>query len=870
MSAQYRPYRDEESVDGLEAAWSDNEPGSIQIYEKTTEEIPFNGNNNRTLLLRIAFVTTVGILGFLLGFFAHFHPPNNISPPNTGVKPSDAPLIQDFESNFASEDPTIKDKIRNRIDSNNILGLIKKYETDDRLPGSDANKQLAQEIENSFKQYKFDHVTNVENSFLTMMPKKKTVVKLLDKQNKTIYSNVHHEESLANDGIGSFLPLSQANATSLTTDQLIYVNRGTLDDFKKLDEILKINDTEGKVFVMRQSHYQAHDAVTTAQQLGAIAVLLFPDHDIHGPDSIFPKSLRLPKDTVRSYPTAWSNYGDLISSNSSDRLVNTLMFKSNKETKITIPVVPISFSTAEVLLRGLRGLEAPLDWNCFDFTLYVGPGYKDDVTNQDNRDKISIDFYNQPTNIATNTVTGIIKGSTESDRYILIGSRRDSLTRGVLDSLSGTAVMLELARVFGTLLQDGWRPKRTIIFISFGAESLNLIGSSHWVLSHLRIMRLRAIAYINCDLLVLGNQTVSIAASPLLYQTIYNATRQVPSLIGGGSKTIYDVWEELHSHEKRANNVDGEPLVGLKMDDFLNSLKVKDLDDQIGSLPEGKSDLVGSPGTILHEFKNSALRGKRPTMRMLDTQSIYSPFLMAFGVPVVDVRSVSTAYNRNSKSNQSIDILEATLPVLGTKYDNIKLLEAIDPRMKAHKAIAQIIGEMIRDLSDSIYLPFNVLDYSLTLKDSFNSFIRVLDEKTHKLFSSELASIKQAIEEFTLAGAKLHHQQDLVDSKDIIKIRQINDQLMGLERIFIDTASDLPNFDTKHTILPYNQGQTNATSFPAITDWLTILDGVEHTHDDLHFFNMILELHFKEINHSITQAKLLISDLHESMKGVQD
>lgn len=42
-----------------------------------------------------------------------------------------------------------------------------------------------------------------------------------------------------------------------------------------------------------------------------------------------------------------------------------------------------------------------------------------------------------------------------ADRYVLYGNHRDSWVHGAVDPSSGTAVLLELSRVLGTLLKKG-------------------------------------------------------------------------------------------------------------------------------------------------------------------------------------------------------------------------------------------------------------------------------------------------------------------------------------------------------------------------------------------------------------------------------
>lgn len=92
---------------------------------------------------------------------------------------------------------------------------------------------------------------------------------------------------------------------------------------------------------------------------------------------------------------------------------------------------------------------------------------------------------------ATNVV-GYIEGSDEKlkDEYIVIGAHYDHLGfdtkkdgtveiyNGADDNASGTAALLELAKYFGS---DQNTPKRSIIFITFDAEEIGLLGSEYFI-----------------------------------------------------------------------------------------------------------------------------------------------------------------------------------------------------------------------------------------------------------------------------------------------------------------------------------------------------------------------------------------------------
>lgn len=161
-----------------------------------------------------------------------------------------------------------------------------------------------------------------------------------------------------------------------------------------------------------------------------------------------------------------------------------------------IPAQPISTNDAYEIFKRLDGTIAPGDWKGgFNLTYRVGPALKDNL-------KVRVSVNNELTNKTIYNVMGTIKGKVEPDRYIIIGNQRDSMSKGAIDSAMGTATFLELARVFGQLVREGWKPRRSIVFCSWGAEEFNLIGSTEFVEETLKILYMRAVAYININLVV--------------------------------------------------------------------------------------------------------------------------------------------------------------------------------------------------------------------------------------------------------------------------------------------------------------------------------------------------------------------------------
>jgi len=53
-------------------------------------------------------------------------------------------------------------------------------------------------------------------------------------------------------------------------------------------------------------------------------------------------------------------------------------------------------------------------------------------------------------------------------------------------------------------MPTGWRPRRSIVFCSWGAEEYGLIASTEWVENFAKVLSHRSIAYLNVDVAVDG------------------------------------------------------------------------------------------------------------------------------------------------------------------------------------------------------------------------------------------------------------------------------------------------------------------------------------------------------------------------------
>merc|ERR1712016_19924 len=78
------------------------------------------------------------------------------------------------------------------------------------------------------------------------------------------------------------------------------------------------------------------------------------------------------------------------------------------------------------------------------------------------------------------------------------------MASGLLLLMMLMKMMIMMVRSFGKLKNEGWRPRRTIIFASWEAEEYGLEGSYEGVYQHLTKVMHRTVGMVNTDICVSG------------------------------------------------------------------------------------------------------------------------------------------------------------------------------------------------------------------------------------------------------------------------------------------------------------------------------------------------------------------------------
>ena len=113
-----------------------------------------------------------------------------------------------------------------------------------------------------------------------------------------------------------------------------------------------------------------------------------------------------------------------------------------------------------------------------------------------------------PTFKGSENVVAYIEGSTWPDEVLIVSAHHDHLGlddqgrvfRGADDNASGTSALLEMAEAFKLAKDNGFGPKRTILFLHLTAEEIGLHGSRYYVENPIFPLR-NTIANLNIDMI---------------------------------------------------------------------------------------------------------------------------------------------------------------------------------------------------------------------------------------------------------------------------------------------------------------------------------------------------------------------------------
>ena len=306
------------------------------------------------------------------------------------------------------------------------------------------------------------------------------------------------EEPAAGDGTAEVAaaeglpPFNAFSADGDVTGELVYVNRGIPADYDVLER-LGIS-VRGKIVIARYGGSWRGIKPKVAFERGAIGCLIFNDPGDDGysqgagyPDGSFKHPTAVQRGSVLDLPV---RPGDPLTPMRGATEDATRLERSDAETLMRIPVLPISWRDAQPLLEALGGETAPAAWRGgLPITYRIGPGPA--------RVRLQLEF--DWSLAPAHNVIARMPGTDRPDQWILRGNHHDAWVIGARDPISGLVGLMAEAQAVGRLAREGHRPRRTIVYAAWDAEEPGLLGSTEWAEHHADELREHAAVYINSD-----------------------------------------------------------------------------------------------------------------------------------------------------------------------------------------------------------------------------------------------------------------------------------------------------------------------------------------------------------------------------------
>jgi N-acetylated-alpha-linked acidic dipeptidase len=421
--------------------------------------------------------------------------------------------------------------IQNSVDPRRMSAAVKLFSGYAHIAGTEGDFATAKDVESMFHRAGLDEVELDEYQVYLNYPTKdgRAVQIMDDKGKKAIWTAELDEMEAGGEIAGHQTYVFHGHSKSGDVKgPLIYANYGSREDFQKLKDTGIV--TEGAIALVRYYGTQTDRAlkVKAAELAGFAGCIIYSDPADDGflKGDVAPQGPYMPADGVQRGSVSLMSWvvGDVLTPGWESKKGMPRMKLQDTPGLVQIPSLPLAWRDAQVLLQHLKGHGNK-----------VSNGWKGGVPDigeewwTGNSTSPIVRLKNEQDEEEQQpiwNVYGRIYGMEQSAKSIIIGNHRDAWAFGATDPHSGTAIMIETARIFGDLVSRGWRPLRTIEFMSWDAEEYNLIGSTEYVEKNIKKLREDGFAYINLDTVVAGNEFHA-SGSPALQRSLLYAIGRV-------------------------------------------------------------------------------------------------------------------------------------------------------------------------------------------------------------------------------------------------------------------------------------------------------------------------------------------------------
>jgi N-acetylated-alpha-linked acidic dipeptidase len=454
------------------------------------------------------------------------------------LRPADLPTLRGFSADSSKTEREWEEKFRAIPDPANLREYMRRLSARPHHMGSPYDKDNAEWMLAKFKEWGLD--AKIETYDVLFPTPKERVLELTE---PTRFTAKLQEPPIPSDPTSSQQSeqLPSYNAYSIDGDvtaPVVYVNYGVPEDYEQLERLGV--SVKGAIAIVRYGASFRGIKPKIAAEHGAVGCIIYSDprDDGYYEGAVYPQGPYRNKDGVQrgSVMDITTYPGDPLTPGVA-ATKDAKRLRREEVTSLTkIPTLPISYGDAQPILAAMTGPLAPPSWRgALPITYRVGPGAT----------KVHLKLSFNWDTVPAYDVVARIAGSTYPDEWIIRGNHHDAWVNGAEDPVAGTNAEMEEARGLGTLLRQGWRPKRTIIYCVWDGEEQGLIGSTEWAEDHAAELLRNATVYINSD--GNGRGFLQASGSHTLEKFINGVARDVED-----PETKLSVWKRLQLN--RINN----------------------------------------------------------------------------------------------------------------------------------------------------------------------------------------------------------------------------------------------------------------------------------------------------------------------------
>uniref|UniRef100_A0A8C1RJ31 Transferrin receptor protein 1 n=1 Tax=Cyprinus carpio TaxID=7962 RepID=A0A8C1RJ31_CYPCA len=441
-----------------------------------------NQRSPKTVCGCVIGILILFIIGYLIGYLC------NRSTDKTEIK-SDCPVFNEItpvraEPVYSLDWSDLRALLKKKLTTNNINSNLKEFSSASHQAGSTGDEALANKIMGKFKTFGMSTWTDEH------------------------YVKIHEPGSSNNrvlfrgNIVGTtegYLAYSALKTVQVSFEKEFYITVHNVFRIFYSVRLQELNaDINGKVVLVRAGLLSFAEKVSNAASMNASAVLIYPD----------PVNYNIKEDTAL-FGHVHLGTGDPYTPGFPS--FNHTQFPPAQSSGLpSIPAQTITIRQATEIMR----CSCTINFSCYLLSLLLLLIIKNVLIQK----KI-------------HNVFGVIKGYMDKDRYMVIGAQRDAWGPGYARSTVGTSLLVELARTITDMIKnDGFKPKRSIIFASWSAGEFGSVGATEWLEGYLTSLNLKMFSYVSLDEVISGFDTFKAAASPLLYELLENTMKQTGRL----------------------------------------------------------------------------------------------------------------------------------------------------------------------------------------------------------------------------------------------------------------------------------------------------------------------------------------------------